>query len=245
MQKTKDMKKVYLLLGAVLVTAVLFSCNFSIKNGSRKGQRIKVVNKDVKVQSFEKVEIAGAFDVTYRQGDSCTVRIEAPEESLKELDIYTDGETLHIGPKRKNLFFSLKSLNRNYKIYVYATSPDLTSVEIAGSGEFDVNDHLDTDNLELSIAGSGDIKIADLICDELDATIAGSGDLVIKKMVTGSADFSIAGSGDVEAKDIDCGVLAASIAGSGDMKFGGRTKKYDESIAGSGKVEKSGLVIGK
>ena len=64
MQKTKDMKKVYLLLGAVLVTAVLFSCSFSIKNGSRKGQRVKVLNKDVKVQSFEKVEIAGAFDPT-------------------------------------------------------------------------------------------------------------------------------------------------------------------------------------
>ena len=64
-------------------------------------------------------------------------------------------------------------------------------------------------------------------------------------MVAGKAEFSIAGSGDIEAKDIDCGELNTSIAGSGDMKFGGRTKKYDESIAGSGKVEKSGLIIGK
>jgi len=29
------------------------------------------------------------------------------------------------------------------------------------------------------------------------------------------------------------------------MKFSGRTKKYDESIAGSGKIEASGLIIGK
>ena len=239
------MKKVYLFLGFVLAAVVISSCTFSFKKGSRKGQRVRVVNKDVKVQSFEKVQIAGAFDVTYRQGDSCTVRVEAPEESLKELDIYTDGETLYIGPRRKNLLFSLKSLNRHYKVYVYATSPDLTAVEIAGSGEFDVNDHLDTDKLELSIAGSADMKFADLICDELDATIAGSGDIVIKKMAAGKADFSIAGSGDVEAKNIDCGELSVSIAGSGDMKFSGRTKKYDESIAGSGKIEASGLVIGK
>lgn len=239
------MKKVFLLLGLVLATAVLSSCVITTKKGSRKGQRVRVVNKDVVVQSFEKVQIAGSFDVTYRQGDSCTVRIEAPEDALKEIDIYTDGETLYIGPKRKNLLFSLKSLNQHHKVYVYATSPDLTSAEIAGSGEFDVNGHLDTDNLELSIAGSADMKLDDLICDELDATIAGSGDIKIKKMVTGIADFSIAGSGDVEAKDIDCGELNVSIAGSGDMKFSGRTKKYDESIAGSGKVEKSGLIIGK
>ena len=218
------MKKGYVLLGMALLAAVFTSCDFYIRKNSSKGQRVRVVNKDVVVQSFEKVQIAGSFDVTYRQGDS---------------------ETLYIGPKRKNLLFSLKSLNQHHKIYVYATSPDLTSAEIAGSGEFDVNGHLDTDRLELSIAGSADMKLEDLICDELDATIAGSGDIKIKKMVAGNAEFSIAGSGDIEAKDIDCGELNTSIAGSGDMKFGGRTKKYDESIAGSGKVEKSGLIIGK
>ena len=239
------MKKVYLLLGFVVATAVFSSCTFSFNKGAKKGLRVKMVNKDVKVHSFEKVQIAGAFDVTYSQGDACTVRIEAPEDALKNIDVYTDGKTLYIGPKRKNLLFSLKSLNKNHKIYVYATSPDLTSVEVAGSGEFDVNDHLDTDKLELSIAGSADMKFADVICDELDATIAGSGDIKIKKLVSGKADFSIAGSGDVEAKDIDCGELNASIAGSGDMKFSGRAKKYDESIAGSGKVEKSGLIIGQ
>lgn len=239
------MKKVYLLLGFVLAAVAISSCTISFKKGSRKGQRVKVVNKDVKVQSFEKVQIAGAFDVTYSQGDSSTVRIEAPEDALKNIDVYTDGETLYIGPKTKNLLFSLKSLNRNYKIYVYATSPDLTSVEVAGSGEFDVNGHLDTDKLELSIAGSADMKFADVICDELDATIAGSGDIKINKLVSGKADFSIAGSGDVDAKNIDCGELSVSIAGSGDMKFSGRTKKYDESIAGSGKIEASGLIIGK
>ena len=37
----------------------------------------------------------------------------------ENIDVYTDGETLYIGPKTKNLLFSLKSLNRNYKIYVY------------------------------------------------------------------------------------------------------------------------------
>lgn len=239
------MKKGYVLLGIALLAAVFTSCDFYVRRSSSKGQRVRVVNKDVVVQSFEKVQIAGSFDVTYRQGDSCTVRIEAPQDAMKEIDIYTDGETLYIGPKRKNLLFSLKSLNQHHKIYVYASSPDLTSAEIAGSGEFDVNGHLDTDRLELSIAGSADMKLEDLICDELDATIAGSGDIKIKKMVAGKAEFSIAGSGDIEAKDIDCGELNTSIAGSGDMKFGGRTKKYDESIAGSGKVEKSGLIIGK
>ena len=202
------MKKGYVLLGMALLAAVFTSCDFYVRRSSSKGQRVRVVNKDVVVQSFEKVQIAGSFDVTYKQGDSCTVRIEAPQDAMKEIDIYTDGETLYIGPKRKNLLFSLKSLNQHHKIYVYASSPDLTSAEIAGSGEFDVNGHLDTDRLELSIAGSADMKL-------------------------------------IEAKDIDCGELNTSIAGSGDMKFGGRTKKYDESIAGSGKVEKSGLIIGK
>ena len=101
------MKKGYVLLGIALLAAVFTSCDFYVRRSSSKGQRVRVVNKDVVVQSFEKVQIAGSFDVTYRQGDSCTVRIEAPQDAMKEIDIYTDGETLYIGPKRKNLLFSL------------------------------------------------------------------------------------------------------------------------------------------
>lgn len=237
------MKKVYLFLGLALGAVILYSCNYTIRRGSKKGQRVNVVNKDMKVQSFEKVQIAGSFDVFYRQADSCTVRIEAPQDALKEIDVYTDGETLFIGPKRKNLIFSLKSLNKNHKIYVYATSPDLTSVEIAGSGEFDALGHLDTDRLDLSIAGSADMKFDDLICDVLDASIAGSGDIKIKKMATGTAEFNIAGSGDIEAHMTDCNKCEVSIAGSGDVKLSGRTKKYEESIAGSGKVKKDNLKV--
>jgi hypothetical protein len=239
--KQKDMKKYLVIVMALCVALASASCVFSLNGKARKGQKVSVVNKDVPVESFEKIEMAGGFDITFQQLDSAKVRIQAPANVLEEIEVRCDGHTLYVGPKRKKHLLAWRAMHDRVKIFV--SSPDLTGVDIAGSGEFDIPGSLDTDHLSMSIAGSGDIDLSDVICDKLDATIAGSGDIEIGKLATGSAKFSIAGSGDIEAFLVTCGSLDVDIAGSGDVKLTGQTKKYHESVAGSGSVDKSDLTI--
>ena len=235
------MKKYLVVVMVLCVALASASCVFSTGSRAKKGQKVSVVNKDVCVGAFEKIEMAGGFDITFQQSDSAKVRIQAPANVLEEIEVRCDGHTLYVGPKTKKHLLAWRVMHDRVKIF--ASSPDLTGVEIAGSGEFDIPGSLDTDNLHMSIAGSGDIDLSDVICDKLDASIAGSGDIKIGKLATGSAKFSIAGSGDVEAFLSDCGSLSTEVAGSGDMKFSGRTKQYHEAVAGSGSIDKSDLTI--
>ena len=86
------------------------------------------------------------------------------------------------------------------------------------------------------------MKLEDLICDELDATIAGSGDIKVRSVTTGNALLSIAGSGDIEMNFKKCGSVKTKIAGSGDIKLKGKTEHFDSKIAGSGTVDTSELI---
>ena len=67
----------------------------------------------------------------------------------------------------------------------------------------------------MSIAGSGDVDLADFEVDDCEVSIAGSGDCEVN--VSGSLQVSIAGSGDVKYKG-DPDKVKSSIAGSGDVR---------------------------
>lgn len=236
------MKKIITFIFAAGAVLVLTSCHFTMKRHMGKGEKITVMNKDVPVKSFERIEMAGGIDVIYHQGDSSTVHVECPEKLLGKIDVRCDGKTLYISPNSENKLDLLRVLHD--KVKVYATSPDLIGVSIVGSGEFDAEDMLDTDRLNLSIAGSGEVSINNLICDELKADVAGSGDISIDNMSTGKVKFSIAGSGDIKAHLERCGLVEVEIAGSGDVKLTGHTKDYKQSVAGSGDIDREGLVVG-
>ena len=73
---------------------------------------------------------------------------------------------------------------------------------IAGSGNIDAA-HVNADSADLTIAGSGDMDMY-LNVNELNASIAGSGELALKGSVSRRAKYSIAGSGHINAKDLKC-----------------------------------------
>jgi hypothetical protein len=66
----------------------------------------------------------------------------------------------------------------------------------------------------VSIAGSGDVRLADLRSDEVSVKIAGSGDAVVNAQKT--LNVSIAGSGDVVYSGD--ATVKSSVAGSGAVK---------------------------
>lgn len=92
------------------------------------------------------------------------------------------------------------------------------SVAIAGSGDVRI-DSLSCDNLHVVVAGSGDAKIGVTAKNGIDASIAGSGDV----RLTGSADrasFSVTGSGDIFANGLKVkGDVSTSVKGSGDIRL--------------------------
>ncbi|WP_300701430.1 head GIN domain-containing protein [Bacteroides sp.] len=194
------------------------------------------VTKNIKVENFEKISVAGSQDVIYKQKQGApSLEIYTSDNIVDLLDIQVKGNTLVIGFK--------KGVNVSYdKLEVRVTSPNLTGVSVAGSGDFNFANGLKSqDDLSLSVAGSGDIKGANIGCNNMKVSIAGSGDINTSSISCNSLKTSVAGSGDMNIKDITTSNVEASIAGSGTILLSGKSQEASYSIAGSGDIFADGL----
>lgn len=214
----------------ITFVALLTLCSCAIEKGSK--QKGKETTMDVNVKDFTELEIAGSFNVYFTQGNTTSVKVKGYEKYLKNVKITSDGKTLSIGIHK-----SWKNLSYFYDdIEVYVTSPNIRGISIAGSGEFTSNNKIDTDRMYISVAGSGEVDIKDIICDKIQGEIAGSGEIDIKRITTQNAELSIAGSGDIDIENAVIDNVACEIAGSGNIELKGNIRHHTQEIAGSGSV---------
>ena len=188
------------------------------------------------MQPFEEVDITGAFKIIYEQGDRHTVRIEASEQALKEMTVYVKDYELRIRPAVKKPTVSFADVK------VFVTSPDIIEVSVSGSGDFKSDQRIDTDNLRVELKGSGDISLADIICDHLSTSLVGSGDVRIDKVVAQSSAIEMVGSGDLKINHENVANTNVLLKGSGDIKvdFADGCNSANCELYGSGDIELKG-----
>ncbi len=198
------------------------------------------------VSGFHGISLEVSGEVEVRVADTYSVEVTAQQNVLPILQTEVENGSLRI-------YFS-ENVSNVESIKVVVSGPMFDDLAIAGSGTIRVVTPIKSDKMDCSIAGSGDIVLAQsefgvVKCDiagsgsielggranELKANIAGSGDVKAKSMTTNILDAEISGSGSVSA-DVSQ-TLKASIAGSGDVYYSGQPS-VDADISGSGKVKK-------
>jgi len=199
---------------------------------------------------YDGVKCAGSFDYVLVEGTEGNITIEG-EENLIEY-IVTEIKNGALVVKVKN-DVNLKT-SRNKPIKITIPFKEIENVSLAGSGDLWNDNVLASDNLDISLTGSGDI-ILNIKASKTKASITGSGDVTLKgtsnkleASVTGSGDFygfdlevndtdvSVTGSGD--AKVVCNENLKARVTGSGDIMYKGNPKTEDTKVAGSGSIKK-------
>lgn len=197
---------------------------------------------------YDGISCAGQFDYILVAGTEGKITIEG-ESNLIEY-IITEVKNNKLIIKTEN-HINLKSSN-NKTIKITIPFKDISSVSLAGSGDLRNKDVITASNLDVSLAGSGDI-VLNIKATNTQGSVAGSGDLTLKGStnkldanVAGSGDFhgfdlqsnhtdvSVAGSGDAEVVCNES--LKARVAGSGDIEYKGKPKTEDTKVAGSGSI---------
>lgn len=148
------------------------------------------VTKDIKVDNFTKLSVAGSPDVTYTQkSGKPTVEVYTSDNIVDLLDIRVKDNTLYIGFK-KNVSVSYN------KLEVRVSAEKLNGIAVAGSGTAILSGS--TQEAEYSVAGSGDLLASDFVAKKASASVAGSGD--IKCHATDFLKVRTSGSGSVGYK---------------------------------------------
>ncbi len=250
------MKKVLL----VIVSMVLLNaCTFTNSNAKESEN----VDARRELKGFERIVMHGSMDVKYKQGEKFSVLVKARKSDLDRVVTRVEDSKLIISIQGTN-----KLLNFGWTdgddVTVYVTSPDLISVEVNGSGDFKCKQHLDTDNLDVSLKGSGDIDFYDVICDRVNVSVVGSGEVKINKIRSQQSDVSLVGSGDVKmtqeqvqltllqlkgSGDIkvncqNCGKVESRLFGSGDITLAGQVAEHKSFKRGSGELDIEKLIVG-
>lgn len=222
------------MIRAILVAAAAMTataCNGATETQDRDPG--PSVDRTFQVGSFDKVEVAGPYDVKVTTGGATAVAAKGGSSLLDETDVVVEGGTLKIMPKKHK---GIRLNWRSGKAVFTVSTAALREAGIAGSGGIEI-DKIAGD-FEGDVAGSGDLKIGAANGGKLTLSIAGSGGIT----ASGTADaveLNIAGSGDIDAAGVAAKTADVSIAGSGNVKAQA-SDTASVSIMGSGDVDIAG-----
>jgi hypothetical protein len=235
----------------ITILAIAFVLLFSSESFAQWGNKKVIGNgnvttKSVTTSDYDAVKTVGSLDVHLERGTEGNITVKTDDNLQEYVIIEVKDNTLVVRTK-KNMYLKTKK-----GIHVTVPFMDISSVALVGSGDVDSKDVVASNNLEVTVTGSGDI-ILETKAVNLSSTVTGSGDITLsgtttnlEVTVTGSGDFAggnlisenteakVSGSGDavVYAKSS----LRARVSGSGDIEYKGNPEKRDTKVAGSGDI---------
>lgn len=231
----------------LFIAALLMVCSIQAQKKVKGNGNMTTITRTT--SDYDGIKCSGSFDYVLVAGNEGKITLEG-EENLLEY-IITEVKDGNLIVKTENNISLSSSLNKTIKITI--PFKDISEVALAGSGDLWSEDVITADELEVSMAGSGDVKLT-IEANSVEGKVAGSGDLTLKGKtndleaeVAGSGNFhgfdlvannvavAVSGSGEM---DVVCTEnLKARVAGSGDIKYKGNPKKEDTKVAGSGRIE--------
>ena len=192
------------------------------------------VTRNYQVGSFDKIEVAGPYDVKVTTAGTPGASATGGKSLLDQTEVFVEGNTLKIRPRKKGGM--QVTWGKNGKAQFTVTTATLHGAAIAGSGRILV-DKVDGD-FTGSIGGSGDLQLPSVRGNAVEFSIGGSGKITAAGTAQ-STSIKIGGSGNVDASGLAARTASVAIGGNGDVKANA-SDSANVSIAGSGDVTISG-----
>lgn len=155
---------------------------------------------------FRAIQMDGNIDVFVTQDTSFTIKVEAGENLINYIETSVVGDMLVIYEAPNNIV-------NTKPIKVYLTMDSLYDVSMEGSGNLDVNNML-CDHLNFESIGSGDANL-EITGQSVNLEMRGSGDAYLIGTAN-SFNAYIQGSGDLNARFLQANDVNIEIEGSGD-----------------------------
>jgi hypothetical protein len=206
-----------------LIAATLFTSCEKIKG---KGE---VITEQRTTGTYSGISLAMSATVHFIPGTSYSLEIHGQENVLREIITQVEGNNLSIYVR------SHVTLGSHDPISVYITAPDVSYLDISGSGDIFIDAPWSASNVSMNISGSGAVSANDVMADHLTATISGSGSVRASSGKVLREDLNISGSGTIDLRTVQCTSVYTITSGSG-ATYIHATDLLDATISGSGNV---------
>jgi hypothetical protein len=216
---------VLLLVGVALLVAI-WNDVFTGSSSSNAVQGSGVAATQARrLAAFSGVDLAGSNVVTVHVGGRQSVVVHADDNLLGRVTTRVDAGRLVIGN-------TSGSFATRAPTHVDVSVPSLDGLRLTGSGVVSATG-VDAASLTVTVSGSGVLRASGTVT-RLDVTLAGSGDAQLRQLVASDVHAVVSGSGRIlttATKSLD-----AAISGSGAIVYGGNPARVRKSITGSGAI---------
>lgn len=234
------MKLPYKFIGAVFLTAILFTTQ-ACKDNCLQGSGNEKADKR-QLTAFNQLEITGSFNVTLIQDSSNAVTITADDNIVSVIKTDVSGDKLKISSDKKNLCSTKE-------IAITIGVRDLKSISASGAVDMVSSGHLNLGDLELNLAGATKVNL-NLTAANLETEASGVNEITLKGQAR-SHNVEFSGSGNLKAFDLvagnyniesagqsDCEInvlneLNIHTTGASEIKYKGTPKKINKSKTGA------------
>jgi Putative auto-transporter adhesin, head GIN domain len=176
--------------------------------------------------AFESIVCDGGYDVHVTCQAQQSVAVQSDENLLPFVKTEVSGGRLRV--------YTKGNLSPTQGIRITVSVPRLEELTVNGSAEGDVQKIL-SDSFTLAINGSSRMNLSGS-ADELKIHISGSAKINADSLAAKGVKAHIEGSGTIYCQAANS--IDARIDGSGTIKYHGEPKTVNQSINGSGSVEK-------
>ncbi|MGM9481981.1 head GIN domain-containing protein [Roseateles sp. NT4] len=200
--------------------------------------------------AFDKLELAGAARVIVVQGDRDQAFIAGDDDVQKNVEVELADRQLVIRPSGGWKIW------RSGKLFVQVEMREVRQLSVSGASDVQAPGPLRSDQLKLSISGSGNVRLDQLQVKQLVFTISGAGDgqlgghvddlalqisgkgrVMAERMQAQRARVNVSGLGNVVLWVTDD--LAAHISGVGSVDYFG-SPSVQRSVSGMGSISARG-----
>lgn len=172
------------------------------------------------VTDFDRVRLAGPYEVVLRVGPAVSARAEGDPAALDRARLDVEGGTLSISLDRTQSGWN----DAPGRLRILVTTPMLRGAAITGAGSLAI-DRASAQAMTLSVAGAGTLRLDALATDRLLLTLVGAGGVTIGGRAA-VARLVVQGAGRVDGAKLVVADADLSLSGAGAITVGaGRTAK--------------------
>lgn len=189
-----------------------------------------VISETRYLSAISSVNLNGSEDLEIIPSSENKIIVTGYQNLVPEFETNVSGSTLNLEFDDK--FFNVR--NNNIKLTLYTTN--MSRLDINGSGNATIKDSLKSDNLYISVNGSGNVYAYANYMENITVSVNGSGNINARQATGQNVNARISGSGNIEISVLE--KLDAKISGSGEINYWGNPSVVNADISGSGKIRK-------
>jgi hypothetical protein len=219
---------VWLTILALVIAAAVFLGQQDVFDNSPASSGIEgsgnAATETRHVAPFSTLDLAGSNNVIVHTGGKQSVVVHADDNLIDTVTTQVHGDRLVIGTAGS---FTTKS-----PMHVDVTVPSLGALVLSGNGNL-IADGIDVRTLKVTLAGNGVVRASGTAA-RLDISLKGSGDVQLGQLVARDAHAVVDASGRIAVNATNS--LDAAVRGSGLILYSGSPAHVTKTVTGSGAI---------